>query len=630
MRSRHMCRVIELLHVINVKNILTIVYLWLISNIQAASYHLLAIAGIDSAARRMYFVFRIERDGNKPERLTMYRAIPTIGYVACRRLCGLAIMAALLLAACQPGSARPALPSATPTVAALMRSSTPVAFATAIETPVPLPAADITVTLDRSQGNHPISPFIYGLNAAPADVLHDLRPGLNRWGGNPSTRYNWKLGNAWNAGSDWFYRNGDYGYTGASASDDFVRESLAAGSGVLLTVPTLGWVAKNNDPGTCSFPTGDGQCGDAAKANCESPGPIADPQLANVRSDSDSVAAWIKHLVAAQHNNLRFVAMDNEPDLWGYTHYDVHPTCTSYDEIRDTYIRYASAVRDVAPQSELLGPVSCCWYFYWNSAAGAADRANHDDQDFLPWFLGQLRQHDAQHGRRTLDVLDVHFYPEGLYNDNADPDTAARRLRSTRSLWDRSYADESWIAQPIYLIPRLKQLIDQHYPGTKLGISEWNWGADTTMNGALALAEVLGILGREDVYLANYWRYPAPGTAGYYAFKLFTNYDDQGGHFGDTAIQAISSQPGLVGAYAAQQHASRQLTVLLINKDPQRDLSVALDLGDLAQARAAVLYRYSAADPQAIIKAPLAHAPATSIVLPAYSLSLLVFEAPSS
>ena len=47
--------------------------------------------------------------------------------------------------------------------------------------------------------------------------------------------------------------------------------------------------------------------------------------------------------------------------------------------------------------------------------------------------------------------------------------------------------------------------------------SEWNWGADKTMNGALALADVLGILGREDVYLANYWRYPEPQSPGFFA-----------------------------------------------------------------------------------------------------------------
>ena len=33
--------------------------------------------------------------------------------------------------------------------------------------------------------------------------------------------------------------------------------------------------------------------------------------------------------------------MDNEPELWGDTHYDVHPTCPTYEEILDKYLTYA-------------------------------------------------------------------------------------------------------------------------------------------------------------------------------------------------------------------------------------------------------------------------------------------------
>jgi hypothetical protein len=64
------------------------------------------------------------------------------------------------------------------------------------------------------------------------------------------------------------------------------------------------------------------------------------------------------------------------------------------NEIRDKYIEYASAVRAVAPQAQLLGPVSCCWHYYWNSAAGAPDKAKHSGQDFLPWFLDEVQRHD--------------------------------------------------------------------------------------------------------------------------------------------------------------------------------------------------------------------------------------------
>jgi hypothetical protein len=489
------------------------------------------------------------------------------------------------------------------------------------------PAQGVLIRVDAAAEVHPISPLIYGMNQAPKDVQQVLAPPLNRWGGNPSTRYNWKLGNAWNAASDYFYRNGDYGYKGRSASDDFVAETLAGNAAALVTLPTLGWVAKNNDANTCSFPLPDGGCGDAGQATCEKPGEIAQPDRANVPSDVGSIAAWVKHLLVEKKYAVRFFAMDNEPELWGYTHYDVHPNCTTYDEIRDKYLEYATAVRASAPQAELLGPVSCCWYFYWNSAAGAADKAQHSNQDFLPWFLDEVRKHDQRAGVRTLDVLDIHYYPEGLYNDNADADTAAHRLRSTRSLWDPTYVDESWIGEPVNLISRMKQLLAEHYAGTQLGISEWNWGADKTVNGALAIADVLGIFGREGLYLAAYWRYPEFGSPGFYAFKMFMNYDDHGGRFGETSVQVGSNIPDVVSAYAGLNRAKDRLTLMLINKDPQNDMVATLDLHNITATGKAMLYRYSAASPNAIASAPLALEAHGTVVLPAYSISLLVIEA---
>jgi hypothetical protein len=483
------------------------------------------------------------------------------------------------------------------------------------------------IRVDGSQSVHSISPLIYGMNHAPKEHLQALGIKLNRWGGNPSTRYNWKLGNSWNAGRDYFYRNGDYGYTGSSASDDFVAETTAAGGDALVTLPTLGWVAKNHDLDTCSFPTPDGQCGDAEKATCDNPGAIADPNRANVPSDVSSVVDWVKHLLVEKKYRVRFFAMDNEPDIWGSTHYDVHPSCTTYDEIRDKYIEYASAVRAVAPEAELLGPVSCCWHYYWNSAAGASDKAQHNGQDFLPWFLDEIRRHDQQAGVRTLDVLDIHYYPEGLYNEDVATATAAHRLRSTRSLWDKTYVDESWIAEPVNLISRMKELLVDHYPGTQLGISEWNWGADKTINGALAIADVLGVFGREDLYLANYWRYPDLGSPGFYAFKMFMNYDDQGGHFGDTSVQAISSAPDQVSAYASLGRAGDRLTLMLVNKNPDSDTAVNLAIKNFSRSGSASLYRYSAANPAGIVKSSVVLDQSGVITLPAYSISLLVIEA---
>ncbi len=483
------------------------------------------------------------------------------------------------------------------------------------------------IQVDAAKEMHTISPFIYGLSDTNEQITNDLRPTLVSWGGNASTRYNWQLGNAWNAGSDWEYRNGNYGYTGPSASDELVMNANAANIAVRLALPTLGWVAKNDDNNTCSFPLAGGGCGDGNGSHCDNQQMIADPTLANVQTDMQFITDWVNHLLIEQDFDIQFLAMDNEPELWGYTHYDVHPDCTTYAEILEKYLTVATAVRAVAPDVELTGPITCCWHYYWNSAAGEADKQAHNNQPFLPWFLDNVRLYDEANGIRTLDVLDIHFYPEGVYNNNVDQETAVLRLRSTRSLWDETYVDESWINEPIYLIPRMKQLIERHYPGTKLGISEWNWGADESMNGALAIADVLGILGREGVHMAAYWRFPPVGSPGYYAFKLFTNFDNQNGRFGDQSVWTQVEDVDRVSSYAAINTTTGNLHIVLINKQDQAPEAVQIQLTNFIPGNAIYQYQFSPADlTQITAESMAADNHSIEINLPAYSITHLVIE----
>ena len=57
----------------------------------------------------------------------------------------------------------------------------------------------------------------------------------------------------------------------------------------------------------------------------------------------------------------------------------------------------------------------------------------------------------------------------------------------------------------LMLIPRMKGWVASYYPGTKIGITEYNWGAEGYINGATAQADILGIFGREGLDLATRW-----------------------------------------------------------------------------------------------------------------------------
>lgn len=114
------------------------------------------------------------------------------------------------------------------------------------------PTGGLTLTVNAAAGQHPISPHIYGINFAPADLAADLDLPVNRWGGNATSLYNWQL-DARNLGSDWYFENypnenanpGNLPY--GSDSDEFVQQNLSTGTETLLTIPMTGWAAKSRE-----------------------------------------------------------------------------------------------------------------------------------------------------------------------------------------------------------------------------------------------------------------------------------------------------------------------------------------------------------------------------------------------
>jgi hypothetical protein len=382
-----------------------------------------------------------------------------------------------------------------------------------------------------------------------------------------------------------------------------VSEALASGAVPLLTVPTIGWVARNDNTGVLS--TGVPAHGGPPLAQ-GSPAIVGyDPSRNRVLTSVSSLPTrsagspadgavyqdeWIQHLEAqfkSSASAVDLLAMDNEPDLWSETHTDVHPAQMGYDDMLRVYEQYSLAVKAKAPQARVLGPDVSGWTSYWYSAldrgddnfATHADSKAHGGQPFLAWWLAQVAQADRARGSRSLDLLDVHYYPQAYRVDSSasDPATQELRIRSTRSLVDPRYVDESWINQPVMLIPRLKQWIAQNYPGTGLAITEYRWGGEDDASGAIALANVLGIFGREGVDVAAYWTYPKPHSPAGAAFRLYANTDGTGAHFGDRSLPATSSDQG-IAVFAAKHSNTGEVDIILVNQSLQRDATVQLNL----------------------------------------------------
>ncbi len=514
-------------------------------------------------------------------------------------------------------------------------------------------AGEIAISIDAGADVHAISPFIYGVAKRDPNAVAGLDATINRWGGNPSSRFNWVLGDAWNAGSDWEFRNLNYGTQSGSESDRFVQGNSAGGMASIITIPALGWVAastKNSDRSLNVPP--DGGPGISPSGAIAGYDPTANRTLTSVPSlprkpgpfvlnPSPSSAVvyqdeWVNHLVTqfgtAEGGGVRFYAIDNEPMLWSQTHRDVHPARVGYDELASIFLDYSGAVKGVDPSAQVLGPESCCWADYWYSEldrgndnfATHADRTAHGDVPLIPWFLRTVKQHDAATGSRSLDVLTVHYYPEapGVASDSSNPALDALRLRSTRSLWDPTYVDESWVAQPVDLIPRLQGWVAAEYPGTRIGITEYNMGGGNSVSAGLAEADVLGIFGRQGVYLATYWTAPNPGSPAWLAFRMYRDADGNHNGFGNTSIRATSAAAGTVSAFASKEPG--WVDVMVINKDLQSAHDVRIDLSGANAVGPIRRFQYSAADMSAIERAAdITTSMPLSLQLPAGSMTLL-------
>src|SRR5213078_2543112 len=172
--------------------------------------------------------------------------------------------------------------------------------------------------------------------------------------------------------------------------------------------------------------------------------------------------------------------------------------------------------------------------------------------DYLPWLHDQLRRTNNATGQRLLDLFTVHYYPQGgEFGSEVSTSMQLRRNRSTRSLWDTNYVDETWINDKVRLIPRLKQWAAQYYPGTPVGITEYNWGAENHINGATAQADILGIFGREGLDMAARWTIPDSTSPIYNAFKLYRNYDGHKSTFGTQSVSTSVPNPDNLSAFSA-------------------------------------------------------------------------------
>ena len=467
----------------------------------------------------------------------------------------------------------------------------------------------ITISVDANYNRRAINPNIYGVAYGTTSALRDLNAPLHRLGGNNTSRYNWQI-NADNRGSDWYFESiGDTSAIAGERGDSFFSITRAADAHAMLTIPLMDWVARlganRSKLSSFSIARYGPQTGsdwqwfpDAGNGISAATGKHImgnDPNDANVPSDSLFQQGWVNHLVAkwgtAANGGVKYYIMDNEPSLWFATHRDVAPTGLTMQQLRDKVLDYAGKIKASDPTALVVGPEEWGWsgYFYsgydqqYGNSHGwggpMPDRAANGNWNYLPWLLDQLRQNHVNTGKRLLDVFSVHYYPQGgEFSDDTSNAMQLRRNRSTRSLWDARYVDETWIGTQVRLIPRLRNWVDTFYPGTQIALTEYNWGAEGHINGATAQADIYGIFGREGLDMGARWVMPAPATPTYKAMKMYRNYDGNKSTFGDVSVAAFVPNPDNLAAFAAQRTSDGALTIMVISKYLSGDTPVKISL----------------------------------------------------
>jgi len=453
---------------------------------------------------------------------------------------------------------------------------------------VSIQAQDVTVDVNVQENNSPISPYIYGSNNISNSAT------AARWGGNRTSAYNWE-NNYSNAGADYLDQSDKFFLTGIATADqstpaipvlNFVKTTESKQQYSLVTIQAAGYVAADaNGVVDISEAAPSPRWNEVVFRKGSELSLTPDKTDGYVYMD-EYVNYLIQTLGSAGNGGPDAYSIDNEPVLWDETHSLIRPNELTFDELFEKTYQVGSLVKDLDPNADVYGPVFYGWQGMerLNSYTLFKPIKDANGYDFfMDYYLDSLRKIEEVEGRRIVDVLDMHWYPEAksitsglrivdLFGNYTEEDMIttgmiAARLQAPRSLWDETYVENSFIASQylkVNLINRMKQSINTYYPGTKLAFTEFKYGAEYHFSGGLAIADVLGIFGREGVYMAGKWDPINSYTTS--AYDLYTNYNGEGGAFGTTSVKAIVDNNNIMSSFASVDEQGN-LHLIFINKD---------------------------------------------------------------
>lgn len=462
-------------------------------------------------------------------------------------------------------------------------------------------AAETTVTLevtvDFSGERRAISPYIYGINdgcSTDAVTATAIRQGGNRYSG-----YNWET-NASNAGSDWYHSSDTYlssSKTPAACAASLAADAAAEGAYSVATLQMCGYVSADTS-GTVS----ESEIAPSSRWNevvfRKNADFLLSPDLTDGVVYMDEYVNYLVETLgsASSGTGINGYCLDNEPALWSGTHARMHPNAVTCQELIEKSVSLASAVKDVDPDAELFGPC-----LYGQSAYATLQNASDwstvgSGYDwFISYYLDEMAKASASEGVRLLDCLDIHNYSEAqgtcrivnCTDEAGHTDCIEARLQAPRTFYESGYTENSWIGQwcksSLPYLPKLQAAIDTYYPGTKLSLTEYSFGGGSHVSGAIAEADALGAFATQGVYLATVWPLSTMDYL-YAGINLYTNYDGEGGCFGDTLIPSSTSDIAQGYSYASIDGTDEStLKTVISNKSLTSEQETVITISNTTQ-----------------------------------------------
>jgi hypothetical protein len=498
-----------------------------------------------------------------------------------------------------------------------------------VPTNLPPPSA-VALSVDVGTDRKLISKYLYGLNIANwaagyyldlcAPMVKDAGFSVIRYGATNIERYNYLNNRLYNVIS----RLNQYVPMSWESFVDWCLDDLQADP--LVQVSVFSHVA------------GDGWG-------------LGDPTYDHVQTMAE-VSNWI----ASAGPYVKFWGIGNEPMIaWKRKDYPGHfgdaahgdqvlNSDVSYDNYFPKFIQIANTIKGANPNAKILGPTPANWWLYWSSdyspncpvtTPNGDPQVNHPgwvemskmsnqwsqntfpsrggDPDVVGWetetnrflcqYAARLNKAEQDYGKQLADFMDVHRYmncwtdkdainePRGLYEDGFQS-------------WDQ---ETGCMGTETKLFKRFQNIIDTHYPGLDMSLSEydffyWNGHPSIPQVAAVGQMEYLGIFANMGIQLACNWYLGEPDQSGgdfehasdaskqamfneegqpnpkYWVIWMMRRY------FDDTVVKAESSSNNQFAVYACHRTNANEVAVFVANKG---EYNTDGSLADLQPARTA-------------------------------------------